>query len=200
MEAKSPSEALLEKFPYLEEEDIMAFFQLAKVEQVEAGELIIKVGDHNPNSILVLQGLLRTYLITSSGEERTVLFAAEGQGCAAHATILKKEPSTEYIEAIEPSIILFTNMPELEKAGMENPRLMRMYKDALADGLIDVIDRIESFTTLNREEHYVYFRDKFPGLLQRVPQKYLASYFGITTISLSRIKTRVLKGLSKRQA
>lgn len=200
MEGKAPGETLLEKFPYLQEEDLMVFFQLAQVKMVQAGEVIIRAGDFNPHSVLVLEGLVRTYVITSAGDERTVLFSAEGQGAGAHASMFKGQVATEYVEAIEPSVVVLTNMIELEKLAVDNVRLMRMFKDAVVESMLDAVERIESFTLLNHEERYVYFRDKFPGLLQRVPQKHLASYFGITTISLSRIKTRVLRGLSKRQA
>ena len=79
----------------------------------------------------------------------------------------------------------------------DNIRLLRLWNKALSNTLDSAIQRIEFFCMLNPEERYRHILEENPTLLQRVPQKYLASYMGVTTVSLSRIKTRITARAAK---
>ena len=68
---------------------------------------------------------------------------------------------------------------------------MSLYSEGLADAFLEAADRVRFFTLLTPEERYIKMLEESPKLVQRVPQKYLASYIGVTTVSLSRIRKRV---------
>lgn len=193
MEGFNPGQFLLDKFPYLKEEDLMTAFSIMELKQVPAGELVVSAGDMNYNYVMVVQGILRNYIITPQGEERTILFSAEGKNTGSYATIFSDRPATEYIDAIEPCVLALADMRNFEELADKNPRMMKAFKDGIKENLVDAIERLEDYTILSNEERYKRFFDKYPELIQRIPQKYLASYFGVTPVTLSRIKARILR-------
>ena len=72
--------------------------------------------------------------------------------------------------------------------------LMRFYSMVMEETLVNAIRRIEEFTQSSPEERYQRILREQPELIDRAPLKYLASYLGITPVSLSRIRKRISGG------
>ena len=178
-------------FPFIGLDDIKLIYSLGKLKRIKAGEIIIKAGEINYNGIFVLKGLLRNYVITNDGEERTLLFCKEGDQTGSHSTIFYNKPATENIEAIENSVIFMLNSEVAEKITAKHPKLLKLQNNILKKILAESVERIIFFTILSPEERFIHLCTKQPNLVKRVPQKYLASYIGVTTVSLSRIKSRI---------
>jgi CRP-like cAMP-binding protein len=180
-------------FPFLESEDIDELLAISKITTLKIGDKLANQGEVNANMHLILKGLLRSYVITSSGEERTVFIAKSKMRIASFNSILHNLPSEVTIEAIEESDVLVVNSNIFQKVIKSESTLRLLEKQGVRNLFADAVERLHFFTVLSPEERFIQFRDKHPDLLQRVPQKYLASYLGITTVSLSRIKARVAK-------
>ena len=75
---------------------------------------------------------------------------------------------------------------------VNDPVYMRLYIDILETALVAAIERIEDFTKKKPEQRYQRLLDTHGFLIERVPLKYLASYLGITAVSLSRIRKRLM--------
>lgn len=178
-------------FPFIGIDDIKLIYSLGKLRRIKAGELVIKAGEINYNGIFVLKGLLRNYVITDEGEERTLLFCKEGEHTGSSSTIFHDKPSEEYIEAIENSVIFILNSVAAEKLASKHPKLLKLQNNILKKVLAESVERVIFFTTLSPEERFKQLCTKQPNLVKRVPQKYLASYIGVTIVSLSRIKSRI---------
>lgn len=189
----NPAEIITSKFPYLTQSDLEQLLSITEMRKVEAGEIILKPGDIGSCVITVLEGLLRNYLIDFNEEPRTTLFTSEGHQTGCYAGILKNEQSNEFIIAIEPSVILVTDAHKLDDLAVNNINLLRVQLEGFKAILLHEIIRNQEYTTLSPEERFISFRDENPSLLQRVKQIHLASYLGITDISYSRIKARLLR-------
>jgi len=182
-----------DSFPFLQKEDLEFLFSISELRKVQSGDVLLKEGDVNSNVHLVLSGLLRSYVINSSGDERTVLISKENMRAASLNSILHNRPSEITIEAIEPSTILIINSKKFQQAISTIENLALLEKQGMRSYLIDATERLHLLTVLSPEERFIRFRDEHPDLIQRVPQMYLASYLGVTTVSLSRIKSRIAK-------
>lgn len=182
---------LYSKFKYLGFAEITALIKIGRIKHLNAGDILVKTGDWDYNGYVVIKGLLRSFVETREGEEKTVLFACEGMSVTASATFLHGKPATETIMAIEDSILAVHDIREFEKLFPDHPKLVRLQNDVLKASMGEAIERVEYYTTMNPEERYAHFRDKYPDLLNRVPQIYLASYLGVHVVSLSRIRTRL---------
>ncbi len=181
------------QFSFLGVKEIASLVQLCEFKQIKQGTILVNAGDYNYNTFVVLKGLLRNYIIKHNGEERTTLFASEGMMTSSPNTFFKDLPSNEGVMALEDCWIAYFDMRKFEKLARENLKLQRLFTEALKLNFVEAITRLEYHTTMSPEERYEHFRYHHPNLLQRVPQIYLASYLGITPVSLSRVRARLAK-------
>lgn len=180
-------------FPFLKEEDINLLLSISVIREIPAEEVLVKEGEINASVFLVLKGLLRSFATTSAGEERTILLSKETMRTASTNSFLHNLPSEITIESIEPSLILIIDSNKFTQLARANENITTLAIKGMKDFLTDAMERLTFFTVLTPVERFISFREKHKDLIQRVPQKYLASFLGVTTVSLSRIKARIAK-------
>jgi CRP-like cAMP-binding protein len=181
------------KFSFLPEEQLAHIAAMGEMIRLKENEIFIRQGEKVSKIGLILQGLMRNYITDADGEEITVMLAAEMRPIAPYQTIFFDKPATETSVAIEPSVLFVLDFHEFKKRALADPYLMRVYLELLEIALIIAIQRIEDFTQLSPEERYRRILDTEAFLIDRTPLKHLASYLGITPVSLSRIRKRLSK-------
>jgi CRP-like cAMP-binding protein len=191
----NPSEAssLYEKFEFLSMEDIHSVWEHVKIVELNKGDFFVKSGEINKNLALIKEGLLRYYYIKNNGDEINVFFRWEGNSVGAYQCFFNNSPSSLYIEALEPCVLLCMDYAVIEKLFEKNRKLEKAGKIILQNTLVETLERIESLIINNPEARYLNILKTNPKLYQRVPDKYLASFLGITPVSLSRIRNRISK-------
>jgi CRP-like cAMP-binding protein len=120
-----------------------------------------------------------------------VVFATEMQAISAYSTIFLDRPASETSVAVEPTVLLVVDFKEFKKKTESDPLYMRLYSEIMETLLVAAIERIEDFTKKNPEQRYLRLIETHGHLIERVPLKYLASYLGVTSPSLSRIRKRL---------
>ena len=183
---------LLLRFPFLADEDKKQLWGISKLQRVKPGEILIREGELSYYHITVVKGLLRNYIITSEGEERTVLLVAEQMSTGCSDTIFRNEPAGEIIEAIEPTLGVLVDTRELDKLAHSNTALLRLQKLMIQKMLNESVLHIRFHTVLTPEERFLELQKQRSDLILRTPQKHLASYLGIHPGSPSRIKARLM--------
>lgn len=184
---------ILSNNTFLGPKDIVQLLSIAKIKRVKKGDVIVRTGERNYNAIQVIKGLLRSYTISDNDEEITLAFVPERKHIGSYKTIIANEPSVETIVALEDSWISFTDTRAFEKLAQNSKAIMRLQNKTLKELLKTTIENMMAQTVLTAEQRYVRFCETYPDLQQRVAQKYLASYLGITPTSLSRIRARMTK-------
>ncbi len=175
----------------INEEEKNALIELDIFRSYKRGTVLLKEGQKSSEGYFVLKGCLRTYYIID-GEEKTTAFYTELEGITPNC-VLTKEPSEYYVACVEDSILtvanpdmeveIFSKFPKFEKM------CMLLSEELLAKQQID----FDAFKTSSPEQRYLNLLDKRPDLIQRVPQHQLASFLGITSQSLSRLRARIQK-------
>jgi len=181
------------QFKGLKVSDLLDIYKVSRLRTVKAGELIAKEGDIYSLGVGVIKGLVRTYVIKTDGEEKTIRLNPEKTFTGCANCMLNAEPSFEYLEAVENSILVEINVSQIRKLSEDNIRILKFWSGRIEEALEEAVHRIEFLVTLTPEERYLQLLKESPRLVNRVPQKYLASYIGVTTVSLSRIRSRVSK-------
>ncbi|PWJ44614.1 Crp/Fnr family transcriptional regulator [Sediminitomix flava] len=154
--------------------------------KVNKGQIIQHRGELGTKVYTVVKGLLRSYAIDAKGKEHTYLFAPEGWIIAdsKRASV----PSELFIEALEDSELKV--MPKIfdedMDIGIEEYEKITRRMEVLQDRIIMLM----SATALERYEH---FMETYPNIIQRVPQRMVASYLGITPEALSKVKRDLQK-------
>ncbi|MEX0812359.1 MAG: Crp/Fnr family transcriptional regulator [Chitinophagales bacterium] len=185
------------KFDFLSPEDIGLIMQHVHIEQLKKGDFFIRAGEMSRNIALVQEGLLRCFYIKENGEEVNAFFRWEGTVIGAYECIIKETVSSQYIQAIEDCILMSMDFSKLEKLYDENRNLERAGKMLLQNTLSEALQKIASFITDSPETRYIKLLEEYPDLNQRIPNKYIASFLGITPVSLSRIRSRIHKSKSE---
>ena len=148
-----------------------------KTIEIKKGTIIQRKGDLNTKIYRVEKGMLRSFSIDNKGKEHIFMFAPEGWIVADGADV--NLPAELYIDAIEDSTIHVFEK-ELTHRTLESKPLLNR---------ISVLQkRIIMLMSSSAIERYEHFKETYPHILQRVPQKMIASYLGITPEALSKVK------------
>lgn len=172
--------------------DLYRIASISKLKRIKKGQHLVISGEINYNVLLVYSGLLRHYIIDKNGEEKTLLFVQEKRTTGCLETIMHDQPAFENIVALEDSLIITFDNRKAEKFALESKGLLKLQNKKLKLALSEAVERLRHHTIYSPEERYLLFCENQPTLEQRVKQKHLASYLGITPTSLSRIRSRVV--------
>ena len=83
------------------------------------------------------------------------------------------------------------NATQLFKLYDTFPDIERLFRRIFEAAYVDTVNRVESIQFHSAEERYRTLLNETPNILQRVPLKHIASYLGITQVSLSRIRAAI---------
>lgn len=178
------------RFRFLKLTDLIALFGICSFNSFKKGDFLAKEGEYCRYAYLIRKGIVRTFLLTPEGDQRTIRLAGEKEFTSAAQSFLNGEPSMEFLEAVEDCRVIQIDTKRLYELAESNIRILKLTHEGIKEAFSDAIKRIEFFTVLTPEQRYKSLLETSPDLLQRVPQKYLASFLGITTVSLSRIRNR----------
>lgn len=180
-------------YPYLTLEDVYKFVSLATTRHLKAHEIYIDYNSSSKKFAYVQKGMIRSYYMQADGQEKTVMLCWENQFFGSYQTIFEKIPSQQTFQALEDSDLLELDYSELEKFIDQNPKFAKTRITILQTMLINSIKRVEAFILETPEERYLNLVAEQPEIYNRVPSKYIASYLGITPVSLSRIRKRIVE-------
>lgn len=160
-----------------------------KKKSLEKNAYLLREGEVCRDIVFVQEGCLRLFYI-SKDIETSVWFSFKGSSAIEISSFISGRPSSYFLQAIEDSEVLVLPKAELNKLYDTYPQMQEMMKNFLEDVVLNLINR---FTSLQRDSAETRYRDLLakPDYLQKIPQKYLASFIGVTPTSLSRIKRRI---------
>jgi cAMP-binding proteins - catabolite gene activator and regulatory subunit of cAMP-dependent protein kinases len=153
------------------------------------GELFLRSGSREPRMGFVERGAFRFFYVMDDGSDATRAFIFEGGFLASRPTVQDGSPSPFAIEALEDSrVLVFAGrVSDLTAVGSWNTLMLAMGQERL-----DFKDRrIEGFITKDAAGRYLDCLEDFPGIEGRVRQHHIASYLGVTPVTLSRIRRRL---------
>ncbi|MEO1261047.1 MAG: Crp/Fnr family transcriptional regulator [Bacteroidota bacterium] len=144
--------------------------------EIKKGQILQRKGDLNSKVYQVKSGLLRSYSIDEKGKEHIFMFASEGWIVADN--VPPDSPCELFIDAIENSIVV-----EREKDFSKEREVQKFIKRL---GVLQ--KRVIMLMSASAIERYEHFVDTYPDITQRVSQRMIASYLGITPEALSKVK------------
>ncbi len=163
---------------------------LLVVEAVQKKEFILKQGQVCKKLYFVESGSLRAFNINSDGKESTIMFAVQDWWITDMDCFSNRKPASLSIEALEDSKIISLDFHLLEELYRSVPKFERffriLFQNAYVREQLRALHNI-SFTT---EERYQQFIKKYPAVAEKVTQKQIASYLGVTPEFLSSLKKK----------
>lgn len=168
-----------------EQEQALAFFQLKKVNK---RTWLLHAGETNRYIYFVKCGCLRMFYANKNGEEHNIGFYPENWWACDIVSFFNEKPSANSIQALEDSEVYYTSLTQLEKLFQTIPKFERFFRILTQNGFELFQRRITSQLYKTAEERYLEFRKRHIGLEQRIAQKHIASYLGITPAFLSMMR------------
>ena len=177
----------IQQYIKIPENDFNQFLPYFEVRSFAKREEVLKYGQTDDYLNLVVKGLLRKYVLVGKNE-KTLQLATEGKVILSEVSFHTRIPSNVIIEALEPSVLVsmrydnvqyvLENIPAAEQIGRQMMTYLFIKKDA------------KYFAQLNNttRQRFLHYLKNHPQMLQRVPQKILASYLEIKPETFSRLK------------
>ena len=156
--------------------------------------LFVRSGDVCTEVGFILRGSTR-FFFPKDGVELSSYFCFKSDLITSYGSFLKKAPSAISIEALEDTEIIYFSCAALQEM-LQDERLVHKLEHMgrlIAEYLVCCYEeRMTSFLTQSAEERYQHLLQSAPDLLQRIPQHHIAAYLGVTPVSLSRIRKRIM--------
>jgi len=171
-------------------EEAKAFFvSSVTLKTYKKKETILQAGNLCRDIYFVNQGILRAYVMTQDGKESTLMFAAKDWWITDMHCFQKELPAVVNIEALEQSAIYVLTKSQLENLYQRYPEFNKYFRILLQNAYCREQLRSIQNLTLKAKERYDSFVHTYPNFIQAIPQKYIASYLGITPEFLSSLRS-----------
>ena len=165
--------------------------KLLEYENYQKGESFVLRNKQNKKEYFVLSGICKSYLINPEGEEITIDFFMENKIISPHSTRTSGNISSYYFKALTNIELATINASEFERLMIENIEIRNFGNAVLQNELKSKIEKEIGLASLSARERLIEFREKYKGLENLIPHTDIASYLGITNISLSRLRKDV---------
>jgi CRP-like cAMP-binding protein len=140
----------------------------------------------------ILKGLVRLYY-TKDGEEITGYIFKENLFASSYDSFLRQVPSIQTLETLDECDLLVISHKRLQQLYDELPKMHIVARKVAEQRFINAQLMLSSFILDSPEERYRKFEEQQGDLLLRIPHHIIASYLGITPVSLSRIRKRLME-------
>lgn len=154
---------------------------------IEKKEFLIKPGEVDVYFNYIIEGVARKF-IRVGNKEITLQLSTEGHFIHAEHSFHTGMPADCYVEAIEKTSFISIRKSEVETLFEEIPVLNKLARLILSEMYIRKELRDLSLIRLSAKERFLHYVQKHPDMLQRVSQKYIASYLNIKPETFSRLK------------
>lgn len=160
---------------------------------VPAKTVLLKEGEVSKKLFLIEKGCIRVWF-NNNGKEVTLQFFLENSTVASIESFRKKSPSPVIIETIEPSVVWWVHKKDADRIIAEICEIAVLrdrFIDTLFERTFDYMKHFFSFIKDTPSQRYINLLEEKPQIVQRVPQHYIASYLGVSSVHLSRIKNKL---------
>lgn len=173
------------------EEDL--FLSKTETKNFKAKTIILSAGEVSKYSYFVNSGLVRSFNINDNIVEHVLSFACEGWWIGDMYSLISQKPGTLFIEVLEDTEVILLSKENQELLYVKIPKLERFFRILTENSLVANQERLMDNLSLSAEERFDKFCKKYPSLIQKVPQKHIASYIGVTPEFFSKMKSRILR-------
>lgn len=157
-------------------------------ERYDKGEVFIKRNNRNEKEYFVLSGVCKSYLINPEGDEITISLFTENSILSPYQIRTSKGISVLHFKALTDLELASINAKDFENLMINNIEIRSFANTVLQNELISKVEKEIGLASFTAKERLIQFRSKYKGLENTIPHADIASFLGITNVSLSRLR------------
>lgn len=188
-----PIDQFAAKYIQLTPEESEIFHSLLEFRKVKKKTFLLKEGEVCDFEAFILKGCVRTFYIDKQGAEINLTFGVEGWWVADIASFSEQQPSTQNIETLENCELLTISYENKMMLFEKVPKFEKFFRILLQRTTGVLQQRIYYSIARTAEERYLAFMEKYPALIQRIPQHHIAKYIGVSPEFLSKVRSTMYR-------
>jgi len=190
---KERTRPLVNKVSPVSEGSLDLISELIVVEVYEKGDVFIDRGKKNNKEYFVYEGVCRSFLLSPEGEEVTISYFLEGGVLSPNKTRTANQISHLNFQALTKVTVASLNADKFEQLMINHIDIREFGNMVLQNELLAKVEKEIALASLNAKERLILFREKYHFLENLISHVDIASYLGITNISLSRLRKGLLE-------
>jgi CRP-like cAMP-binding protein len=183
----------ISKHIHLTDQQISHFKSLLKRKEFLRKEFLLKEGQVARDIYFIHSGALKAFYLDTNSNENIIMLAIDDWWITDMYSFALQKPAMQYISAMEDSVVLQLSKSNFDQLLTDIPVFERFFRILMQNAYIREQLRIIQNLSLPAEERYLNFVKKYPQLIQRVTQKQIASYIGVSPEFLSAMRKRINK-------
>lgn len=162
--------------------------KIATIQRYRRNDTILKMGKVQEKFRLLLSGIACSFVLQSDGTETTdCLMATPGMPVMPNPDFTS--PSPDYVQALTDCEIVNLDIQAINTEARTDPALASLVNGYLSRAWSDHYKTELALRTLSARERYVWFLEEYPGVIDQVPHSRVASFLGMSPITLSRVRS-----------
>lgn len=182
----------IEKLAQVPEEELANFFSFFQSRKFKRNTILLREGEVAHELFFLVKGGVRQFFSKDDGIEKTCSFTFEAEFFTDIESFTRKSRSVTNFITLEPTECLIIKCTDLMEVLNQSTAIAELCRAIIENVATDNIKRIQTMLSLSPENQFRELVQSNPGLLQRVPQRYIAQYLGLAPESLSRIRKRII--------
>lgn len=182
--------SIIQSIAPVSDKSMEKLLDLIRYVTIEKGQLITEVGQKNYLEYFVIQGICKSFLYSPAGDEITLSFFMENSILSPQTTRIIDGRSLLNIRCLTAMEVATINANEFEQLMIDDLEIRHFGNTVLRNELMEKVQKEIGLASLAGKNRLQILRAHYPNIENRIPHSDIASYLGITTISLSRLRTQ----------
>jgi CRP-like cAMP-binding protein len=177
----------------LEKSELKKINRSSKKMVLKRGDFLLKPGEVVKDIFYIHDGCLRTFFLDSEGREHTLQFAIKGWWISDYIALFNEnnKGAVSYIECIKNATLVKISKKDFDNLCLEIPKVSQFHIKKLESAFASFHRQILGNLNLSAKDRYIHFVKNYPEIEQNVKNYHVASFLGITSESLSRIRKEI---------
>ena len=155
------------------------------------GQYIGQEGEVARTQTFIVEGCARTFYLDNKGNEHIYAFGIDDWWVGDINSFITQSPAEFNVQCMDKTKAIQINYENMESLYLEVPKMERYFRIIIGKAYASMAKRIVRNHSLPAKERYLNFTNRYPKIVQRVPQYMIASYLGITKEFLSNIRKQI---------